>query len=276
MVPTKKVSKKAPELEPEVASKKKQKIIHEATIEFECDPKHFAKIMGTGGSNLKALQEALGTEIDIPKKGGIRSTILISGTKASCLECKKNMQQLCDKGYCSITAPDTTDAGIEVPSNKIGSVIGKGGEYIKKITAETGAKINMPDRDTDSNRITVTGPVGAVAQAMTAIKQLMEKGFSDLTHANHTMASITVHRDSLGTLLGARGATIKKLQEELRVKINIPKSSDEFIQCSLVGEASDIINARIRIEGMLVAPEPEPIAPEWTQQNILKNLDLSW
>lgn len=248
----------------------------EATTEFDCEPKMFPRILGVGGSNLKAIQLATGTDIDIPKKGGIRTAVLISGTKAGCLEAKKNLKQLVEKGYCDITQPGTTDSAIEVPANQIGVVIGRGGENIKIITKETGAKINMPDRDSGSNTVTITGSSDAVQQAKTAIQQLMDKGFSDITHANHTMASITVHRDSIGTLVGSRGATIKKIQEECRVKINVPKSNDEFIQCSLVGEASDIINCRIRIEALLVEPEPEPIAPEWTQQNILKNLDLSW
>jgi len=274
-VPTKKSSKKVAVVEAPTSTDGK-KVVHEATIEFDCDPKMFPRILGVGGSNLKALQLATGTEIDIPKKGGNRTTVIISGSKAGCLQIKKNLTQLVEKGYCDITQPGTTDTCIEVPPKQIGAVIGRGGENIKTITKETGAKINMPDRDSDSNTVTITGSSEAVQQAKKAIAQLMEKGFSDITHANHTMATITVHRDSLGTLLGTRGATIKKIQEECRVKINIPKSNDEFIQCSLVGEASDIINCRIRIEAMLVEPEPEPIAPEWTQQNILKNLDVSW
>jgi rRNA processing protein Krr1/Pno1 len=274
-VPTKKSSKKVAVVEAPVSTDD-QKVVHEATIEFDCDPKMYPRILGVGGSNLKALQLATGTEIHIPKKGAHSTTVIISGTKAGCLEIKKNLTQLVEKGYCDITQPGTTDSCIEVPPKQIGAVIGRGGENIKTITKETGAKINMPDRDSDSNTVTITGSSEAVQQAMNAIKQLMEKGFSDITHANHTMATITVHRDSLGTLLGTRGATIKKIQEECKVKINIPKTNDEFIQCSLVGESSDIINCRIRIEAMLVEPEPEPIAPEWTQQNILKNLDVSW
>lgn len=225
---------------------------------------------------MKSIQLATGTDIDIPKKGGLRTSIVISGTKAGCLEAKKNLKQLVEKNYCDITQPGTTDSAIEVPAKQIGVVIGRGGENIKIITSETGAKINMPDRDSDSNIVTITGSSEAVQQAKNAIQQLMDKGFSDITHANHTMASITVHRDSIGTLLGPRGATIKKIQEECKVKINVPRSNDELIECTLVGEASDIVDCRIRIEAMLVEPEPEPIAPEWTQQNILKNLDLTW
>jgi len=269
---SKKSSKKAADLAP--ADKNAPP---EANVEFDCDPKEFPKIFGTGGSNLKAIQEATGCDIDVPKKGAHRTSIVISGTKAGCLLAKKNLKMLVEKGYCDITQPNTTDEGIDVPSSKIGAVIGRGGENIKIITAKTGAKVNMPDRDSGSNTVTVTGPAEAVKEALGAIKELMEKGFSSLTHANHTMANVNVHRDFIGTILGTRGATIQKLQTDHKVKINMPNSGGaEFVVCTLVGEATDVINARIAIEGMLVAPEPEPIAPEWTQANILKNLDLSW
>jgi len=252
----------------------------EASVEFECNPKEFPKIFGTGGSTLNAIQEATGCDIDVPKKGASRSSIVICGTKAGCLLAKKNLQQLVEKGYCELTQPNTTDAGIDVPSSKIGAVIGRGGENIKIITAKTGAKVNMPDRDSGSNTVTVTGPAEAVKEAIQAIKELMDKGFSSLTHANHTMASINVHRDFIGTLLGTRGATIQKLQTEHKVKINLPSQSQsgggEFVVCTLVGDTTDVINARIAIEGMLVAPEPQPIPPEWTQEKIFQNLDLSW
>jgi len=274
-VPTKKSNKKVAIVEAPTTTDGK-KVAGEEHIEFDCDPKMIPRILGLGGSNLKTLQLATGTEINIPQKGGNRNSVIITGSKAGCLEIKKNLTQLVEKGYCDITQPGTTDSAIEVPANKIGAVIGRGGENIKIITQETGAKIKMPDRDSDSNTVVIIGSTEAVQQAKAAIAQLIEKGFSDITHANHTMATITVHRDSIGTLVGTRGATIKKIQEECKVKINVPKSSDEFIICSLVGEASDIINCRIRIEAMLVEPEPEPIAPEWTQSNILKNLDVSW
>ena len=61
---------------------------------------------------------------------------------------------------------------IKINPDKIGAVIGKGGEMINKITSETGAEINI----NDDGLITVASPDGAsIAKAMEWIKSLTEE-----------------------------------------------------------------------------------------------------
>src|SRR5690606_24486106 len=61
---------------------------------------------------------------------------------------------------------------IKINPEKIGAVIGKGGEVINKITAETGAEIDIKD----DGLITVASPDGAsIEKALNWIKSLTEE-----------------------------------------------------------------------------------------------------
>ncbi|QWQ32372.1 KH domain-containing protein [Candidatus Minimicrobia naudis] len=61
---------------------------------------------------------------------------------------------------------------IKIDPDKIGVIIGKGGETINKITSETGAEIDIKE----DGLITVASPDGAsIEKAMNRIKSLVEE-----------------------------------------------------------------------------------------------------
>ncbi len=58
-----------------------------------------------------------------------------------------------------------------IDPDKIGTIIGKGGETINKITTETGAMVDIED----SGLVTISGENDAIAKALTWIKSLIEE-----------------------------------------------------------------------------------------------------
>lgn len=58
-----------------------------------------------------------------------------------------------------------------VEQDKIGAIIGKGGETINKITAETGATVDIEE----SGLVTISGETGAIEKALNWVKSLVEE-----------------------------------------------------------------------------------------------------
>lgn len=92
---------------------------------------------------------------------------------------KKGRAHILEHMMITMAAPRTTLSPyapriekIKINPDKIGAVIGKGGEVINKITAETGAEINI----NDDGLITVASPDGAsIEKALNWIKSLTEE-----------------------------------------------------------------------------------------------------
>jgi len=266
----------------EVKQKKGKKKVEEANSDSEeeahsvavyVERKYFAVIIGKQGSTLQAITGATGTKIELPKDGGIRTDILIEGSVEGCAAAKKAIKQLVSKGYSDITDPTKIDSAIAVPENKRAVLVGPGGRNIKLIQTKTGARINLPERGSDE-KVTVVGDTEAVNAALKAIKQLVQSGFSDITHENYIQSEYEVSRDSLKTLIGPGGATIRGLQDSTSVRINIPSDKDgETVFVTLLGEPEGIADCRAQLAVLLAPPEPTPIAEEWTQQASLMHLD---
>lgn len=107
---------------------------------------------------------------------------------------------------------------IRVPEAKIGRVIGPKGANLKLITEKTGI-----DRiDTNGETFTVSGKPGTTAAAMAALTELVEKGYMSLAFENFSEIGCMAHPSTFPDIIGAKGAVIIKLKEELKVEVNIP------------------------------------------------------
>lgn len=100
----------------------------------------------------------------------------------------------------------------------LGKLIGKKGETIKAYSEQTGARINTPDRGSNSNIVTVTGTADAVAEAIKLIEKLNAE-----EPEKKNAVSITHSVNNLGKLIGKQGATIKSLCSKHSVEIDTPK-----------------------------------------------------
>ena len=108
-------------------------------------------------------------------------------------------------------------------------MIGKGGATVNRLQEETGARIDI---DRDNETCVVSGSADAVAAAVPKIRLVMAEGDSAPGPWSDRGAAREIRRDSLGTgdfverivpctglgpgrVIGKRGATVNRLQEEL-------------------------------------------------------------
>merc|ERR1740117_272999 len=231
---------------------------------------HIPAVIGPKGAHLQAITTTTSCRVDLPKKGTVRTHALITGpSNAAVAQAMRALKQLITKGYSDITHAGHVDEGIEVPSKLLGQIIGPAGATIKQLMQLTNTEVNTPDRDSDSNFVTVVGDPQGVKTCIAAIKQIMEQGFSSLTHETWILKTLDVPRAQLGTVIGPAGATIRGLQSSTNTRIKVPQGSrDDPIAVSIVGDAADVTIAMTQISAMLLPPEPEDIPFEWSKEAV--------
>ena len=160
-------------------------------------------IIGKGGETIKVLQERANVKMVMIQDSNIQSAhekpLRITGDAQNCQRAKEMvMDLLAEKEMESMGrgGGGFNDFGqngsgserggfddfgmrggaeIQVPRSAVGIVIGKGGDMIKKIQSDTGAKVQFkPDDGRSENRIcTVSGPPDKVQNAINMIQRLL-------------------------------------------------------------------------------------------------------
>ncbi|XP_074568624.1 flowering locus K homology domain-like [Curcuma longa] len=129
---------------------------------------------------------------------------------------------------------------ILIPSNKVGSLIGRKGEFIKKMCEESKARIKILDGPPGAPERTVMisakeEPDASVSPAMDGLlrvhKRIIdgldgESGLAPSAAGNTFPTRLLVAATQAGSLIGKHGATIKSIQEScssiVRVVDNLP------------------------------------------------------
>lgn len=147
---------------------------------------------------------------------------------------------------------------LKMPNNMVGFVIGKGGENIQRMQAQTGGRIQIPKESEmkpgETHRtITLTGTPDAIADLRRKIDEIIAARLAqqsggggmgggmggmgggapqaprakpqDMDHA--FILKVPVPNDKVGIIIGKGGSTIKSIQERSRAAVQIPAQPDE-------------------------------------------------
>ncbi|KAL3871210.1 hypothetical protein ACJMK2_039223 [Sinanodonta woodiana] len=177
---------------------------------------------------------------------------------------------------------------IDVPRTSVGIVIGKGGEMIKKIQAETGAKVQFQQDDGQSpERVcAITGPPDRVQQAASMINELlqrasfsgrggrggsrggrggyssggsgrgMSRGYDD---GNYQDQTTSVPADKCGLVIGKGGESIKQINQQSGAHVELsrqpgPNPNEKIFNIrgspSQIQHAIELINEKAGVSSM--------------------------
>ncbi|MBA0716305.1 hypothetical protein Golax_015145, partial [Gossypium laxum] len=154
-----------------------------------------------------------------------------------------------------------------VPAQKVGSIIGRKGEFIKKIVEETRARIKILDGPpgTTERAVMVSGkeePDSSLPPAMDGLlrvhKRLIDGLEGDSSHAPSAVGTkvstrLLVPAPQAGSLIGKQGTTVKTIQESSNCIVRVLGSDaaedlpvfalqdDRIVE--VVGEAADVHKA---------------------------------
>jgi rRNA processing protein Krr1/Pno1 len=118
---------------------------------------------------------------------------------------------------------------LTVEAKRLGLLIGVKGATRIAIQSATDTNIQMPKTEKDSTgdvTISVTGEEAGVAKAITAMKELLAKGYCLLlSDPDFRESDATVHPRFLPDIIGKNGSVIKALSQHTGVKITVPTAS---------------------------------------------------
>ncbi|XP_076944373.1 uncharacterized protein LOC143614988 isoform X1 [Bidens hawaiensis] len=124
---------------------------------------------------------------------------------------------------------------IEIPNGRVGVIIGKGGESIKYLQLQSGAKIQITrDMEADPHSLTrsveITGQADAIAKAEQLIKDVLaeaESGGSGIVsrrlpgQQGGEQFVMKVANNKVGLIIGKGGETIKSMQASSGARIQV-------------------------------------------------------
>lgn len=119
---------------------------------------------------------------------------------------------------------------IQIPSAKVGLVIGRRGETIRDLQDRSGARIAVTptpqDHNSPSRTVTITGDDSAIERAKTFIEEIVSDmaprgAYGGGGFQNTPPVTMTVPQESIGLVIGRGGETVKQLQIQSRAKIQV-------------------------------------------------------
>ncbi|RIB24159.1 hypothetical protein C2G38_723122 [Gigaspora rosea] len=168
----------------------------------------------------------------------------------------------------------STQEEFKVPNAVVGLVIGRGGENLKRIEKQTGARIQFSQDqppDVIERRVTITGTPDDVKNAKGMIQQLVEDAINGNTlnrrdlQGGGNRSTITIHIPSskVGVVIGRGGETIRDLQDRSGARINVtpdsaasPQSNDRSV--TLIGDEAAVQRAKALIDEIVNTGDSEP------------------
>lgn len=131
-----------------------------------------------------------------------------------------------------------------VPQEAHSQLIGIKGATLQLLQTTTGAKIDIPKRETNSSIVTLSGPPEAVARCRGAIDSMVRLGYSSITHPGQVHDEFTIDPKQFGVIIGPNGSTMKAIQSATSTRINLPKKDSTSTKCVVIGAKADVRAAR--------------------------------
>jgi len=157
----------------------------------------------------------------------------------------------------------------KVPDKLVGLVIGRGGEQLHRLQADTQCKVQIaPDANGSSDRtFTLVGTKEAIERAKRSIDEILKRGSSLGSDPNNTGTSVVLQRNNVeiieikvpgnkcGLVIGKGGETIKRLSEQYGVKLVVVQETSSATAgdkpLRITGEPDKVAAAKEAVLSML-------------------------
>ncbi|XP_034402468.1 far upstream element-binding protein 3 isoform X1 [Cyclopterus lumpus] len=209
-----------------------------ATEDYKVPDKMVGFIIGKGGEQISRIQLESGCKIQIASDSGgmLDRPCTLTGSPENIDQAKRLLSEIveqCRYGpgfHCDMDGSSIQQ--ILIPANKVGLVIGKGGETIKQLQERTGVQMIMIQDDpmpTGADKpLRITGDPHKVQQARElVVKLIRDKDQGDFRVGRADFGSkmggssldVVVPRFAVGIIIGRNGEMIKKIQNDAGVRI---------------------------------------------------------
>jgi len=242
-------------------------------IDVKIPVRSHALIIGKQGDGLRKITQDLDVIITMPKRDSGNDLILIKGLPQNVRKAKKALEDTAKLGYSTITHPGYQTKFLPLADRfQLGLVFGKGGKNLQAISRESGAKLQMPEKDSGNLQIAISGEERDVDNAIAIIQELIEQGYSKATHPEWITEEIPVPPEAMGAIIGQKGANLKTLMDKYSTRIDVPRREDMTAKQDVItvkGQPKDIARLKGEIAQILASREPvldqEVPDPQWQE-----------
>jgi far upstream element-binding protein len=214
----------------------------EALVELEIPNHLVGYLIGKGGENIHKMQSQTGVHVQITKESDMKPgetlrLVVLRGSEEGVVEAKRRVDELVRErsaGNKNTKALEQMEAysfvlKVPVPNDKVGVIIGKGGNIVKGIQERTNTMIHIPHTpDEDNQTIRTLCLCGdtrdAVDAAQMEIFMILQQQQQNLAPVNALYLAVPDER--VGVVIGRAGVTIKEIQQRYNVKVQIPHAAD--------------------------------------------------
>nr|XP_046231381.1 far upstream element-binding protein 3 isoform X5 [Scatophagus argus] len=210
-----------------------------ATEDFKVPDKMVGFIIGKGGEQISRIQLESGCKIQIASDSGgmLDRPCTLTGSPENIEQAKRLLSEIVEQcrygpGFHSDMDGNSSIQQILIPANKVGLVIGKGGETIKQLQERTGVQMIMIQDDpmpTGADKpLRITGDPHKVQQARELVAKLIRDkdqgefrvGRADFgSKMGGSSLDVVVPRFAVGIIIGRNGEMIKRIQNDAGVRI---------------------------------------------------------
>ncbi|XP_047228800.1 far upstream element-binding protein 3 isoform X2 [Girardinichthys multiradiatus] len=209
------------------------------TDDFNVPDKMVGFIIGKGGEQISRIQQESGCKIQIASDSGgmLDRPCTLTGSPENIEQAKRLLSEIVEQcrygpGFHNDMDGNSSIQQILIPANKVGLVIGKGGETIKQLQERTGVQMIMIQDDpmpTGADKpLRISGDPHKVQQARElVVKLIRDKDQGDFragrldfgTKMGGSSLDVVVPRFAVGIIIGRNGEMIKKIQNDAGVRI---------------------------------------------------------
>uniref|UniRef100_H2LS54 Far upstream element (FUSE) binding protein 3 n=1 Tax=Oryzias latipes TaxID=8090 RepID=H2LS54_ORYLA len=210
------------------------------TEDFKVPDKMVGFIIGKGGEQISRIQQESGCKIQIasetcdPAEFYFLNVLLSAAPHRQAKRLLSEIIEQCryGPGFHNDMDGNGSIQQMLIPANKVGLVIGKGGETIKQLQERTGVQMMMIQDDpmpTGADKpLRITGDPLKVQQARElVVKLIRDKDQGDFrtgraefgSKMGGTSLDVVVPRFAVGIIIGRNGEMIKKIQNDAGVRI---------------------------------------------------------
>ncbi|KAJ3158223.1 Far upstream element-binding protein 1 [Irineochytrium annulatum] len=250
-------------------------------IEMSIPSSMVGLVIGKAGENMKRIEKDANVRIqfssDQPQNDPERRTTII-GTDEDAKAAKRMIQEILDGANAGkkVFGGSHIDYGggpvghygpskganvhpMEVPANKVGLVIGRGGETIKMLQEKSGAKIAVvPDSASDpkanTRTVNITGSEDQIENAKSLIGEIVFGGRDGKYgpgggggggQMGPECEELKIPNDRVGLVIGKNGEAIKSIQGNFNVRVVIEQQPNPQNERSIkiYGTRDDILGA---------------------------------
>jgi len=220
-------------------------------------------VIGPKGAKIKLIQEKTGVKT-IDTQG---SVFTIIGEPKAVAAAEAAIKELVEKGYCALAFEGFAESIMNVYPSAFPDLIGKQGAVVRKIKEELNVEINFQDvpkgsAPTKRAKVTLAGSEKDVEKAKTVINNILMYCHDELTHPGQVHEELDIEPWAYRYLIGPGGCEMKHIQNNWKVRVNIPRETSTNDKVLIVGERDQVERAKTYVEKLI-----------WNAENNAKGRD---